>query len=151
MATGRCPGSGALPQLSRGVPYISAALARPSLAAWEAAAWRVGAPSFPSTAETRWSIVLAEMKAFAPISALAYPAQTSASTSRSRRVRPSGCSGVASRWPAGIEQMSSRRSAPRMMPAVAAPRSWQMSMAWRRQAPVPDRGQRVLLPQRRLD
>src|SRR5580704_6500879 len=64
MATGRCPGSGALPQLSRGVPYISAALARPSLAAWEAAAWRVGAPSFPSTAETRWSIVLAEMKSF---------------------------------------------------------------------------------------
>jgi transposase InsO family protein len=64
MAAGRCPGSGALPQFSRGVAYISAALARPSLAAWEAAAWRVEAPSFPSTAGTWWSILLAEMNSF---------------------------------------------------------------------------------------
>jgi hypothetical protein len=38
--------------------------------------------------------------------------------------------------PTGIERMSGRRSAPRMMrAAAAAPRSWQMSRAWRRQAP----------------
>jgi hypothetical protein len=93
------------PQVSRGVPYIPPALARPSLmawdaaawdaaawdaaawdaaawdaaawdaAAWEAAAWRVEARSFPSTAETWWSIVLAQMNSFAPISALVYPAE----------------------------------------------------------------------------
>ncbi|MGC1288823.1 MAG: hypothetical protein WA895_38370 [Streptosporangiaceae bacterium] len=32
------PDREALPQFSRGAPYISAALARPSLVAWEAAA-----------------------------------------------------------------------------------------------------------------
>lgn len=45
----------------------------------------------------------------AAISALACPAQIRSSTSRSRRVDPSGCARVAGRGPAVIERMPSWR------------------------------------------
>jgi hypothetical protein len=51
----------------------------------------VEAPSLPSTAETWWSIVLAEMNSFAPISALVYPAERVLARGGARRPGSSGC------------------------------------------------------------
>jgi hypothetical protein len=75
---------------------------RPSWSALAAAALRFGAPSLASTAETWWSTVLTEMDSFAAIAALVCPAQSSARTSRSRRVRQ-GAEEVVPAGPSGAQ------------------------------------------------
>src|SRR5580692_2654050 len=124
--------SGADTRVSRGVPYISAAPATPSRAACAAAASRVGVPSLASTAETWWSTVLGERNSLAAISALLCPALIRSSTSRSRRVSPSGSDRVAVRGPAGIDRTPSRRILCRVSWAAAgAPRPVKICSAWR--------------------
>ena len=89
------------------------------MAAWAAAALRLGAPSLASTAETWWSTVLAEMNSFAGIAALLCPAQISSRTSRSRRVSPSGSPRVADLGPTGIDRTPRARSFCRVSRAAA--------------------------------